>query len=110
LTFLLLQYKIVTPDGQLRVANKCQNQDLFWALRGGGSGFGVALESTIAAHPAYDIKVAVVQIQNITVDAQFEVFRVFARLRQRLANEGWGGAFLPEVSIIPWSVDSFPEC
>ncbi|THU86516.1 FAD-binding domain-containing protein [Dendrothele bispora CBS 962.96] len=91
-----LQYKVVTPDGQFRVANKCQNQDLFWALRGGGSGFGVVLESTIAAHPAYDNKVAIVQIQNISMDAQFEVFRVFAGLRERLAREGWGGAFLPQ--------------
>lgn len=30
-----LQYKVVTPDGQLRIANDCQNQDLFFALRGG---------------------------------------------------------------------------
>ena len=30
-----LEYKIVTPDGKLRIVNKCQNQDLFFALRGG---------------------------------------------------------------------------
>ncbi|EIM88913.1 FAD-binding domain-containing protein [Stereum hirsutum FP-91666 SS1] len=91
-----LQFKVVTPDGVYRIANACQNEDLFWALRGGGSGFGVVLESTIAAHPAYDIKIAVIEIQNITLDAQFEVFRVFAGLREQLAQEGWGGAFLPQ--------------
>lgn len=42
-------------------------------------------------------QVAIVQIQNISVDAQFEVFRVFAGIRERLAEEGWGGAFLPQV-------------
>lgn len=42
-----LEFKVVTPDGQLRVANQCQNTDLFWALRGGGGGtFGVVLEAT----------------------------------------------------------------
>lgn len=42
-----LEFKIVTPDGQLRIANRCQNSDLFWALRGGGGGtFGVVLEAT----------------------------------------------------------------
>ncbi|KAJ7081459.1 FAD-binding domain-containing protein [Mycena crocata] len=92
----ILQYKVVTPDGKLRVANKCQNQDLFWAMRGGGPGFGIDVESTIKAHPACNMKVALVQVQNISVDAQFDVFRVFGRLRTRLGKEGWGGAFLPE--------------
>lgn len=32
------QLKVVTPDGRTRIANKCQNQDLFFAMRGGGLG------------------------------------------------------------------------
>jgi FAD/FMN-containing dehydrogenase len=44
----ILEYKIVTADGQLRVANKLINQDLFWALRGGGGGtWGVVVEATL---------------------------------------------------------------
>ena len=39
----VLQFEIVTPDGALRIANAYQNEDLFWALRGGGPGFGVRL-------------------------------------------------------------------
>lgn len=42
-------------------------------------------------------QIAIIEIQNITLDAQFEVFRVFAGLREQLAQEGWGGAFLPQV-------------
>lgn len=43
-----LQYKVVTPDGVLRTANACQNEDLFFALRGGGGGtFGVVLEASM---------------------------------------------------------------
>jgi FAD/FMN-containing dehydrogenase len=30
----VLQFEIVTADGQLYVANECQNTDLFWAVRG----------------------------------------------------------------------------
>jgi hypothetical protein len=37
----VVQFEIVTPDGKLRTANAYQNEDLFWALRGGGPGFGV---------------------------------------------------------------------
>ena len=32
-----LEIKVVTADGELRVANAYQNQDLFWAMRGGSS-------------------------------------------------------------------------
>jgi len=39
----VLQFEIVTPDGASRIANAYQNEDLFWALRGGGPGFGVRL-------------------------------------------------------------------
>jgi FAD/FMN-containing dehydrogenase len=48
----VVQFRIVTPDGILRVANVCQNQDLFWALRGGGgNALGVVMESTSIVEP-----------------------------------------------------------
>lgn len=28
--------EVVTPEGEIVVANECQNQDLFWAMRGVG--------------------------------------------------------------------------
>lgn len=38
----LLSVEIVTADGKLLTASAQQNQDLFWAVRGGGGNFGVA--------------------------------------------------------------------
>lgn len=32
-----LEFKVVTADGELKVANKVVNSDLFWALRGSNS-------------------------------------------------------------------------
>lgn len=53
-----LQFKVVTPDGVLRVANDCQNTDLYFALRGGGGGtFGVVMETTMIAAPAMKLQV-----------------------------------------------------
>lgn len=47
-----LEAKIVTPDGQLRIANEGNNKDLFWAVRGGGgSTFGVVVEATWKIYP-----------------------------------------------------------
>jgi FAD binding domain len=37
----LAEVEIVTADGQLRIANRDQHPELFWALRGGGGNFGV---------------------------------------------------------------------
>ncbi|KAF2400246.1 FAD-binding domain-containing protein [Trichodelitschia bisporula] len=49
----ILEYKVVTADGALLVANRVSNPDLFWALRGGGGGtFGVVVEATIKVYPA----------------------------------------------------------
>ena len=32
----VLQYDVVTADGEKQIANEQVNPDLFWALRGGG--------------------------------------------------------------------------
>ena len=46
----LLAVDIVTADGQLRRASKDENQDLFWAVRGGGGNFGVVTAFEFQAH------------------------------------------------------------
>jgi len=56
----VLQFKVVTPDGIYRTANACQNQDLFWALRGGGgSTFGVVLEATTKAEKKMTLQASI---------------------------------------------------
>ena len=49
--------KVVTSDGVFRTANECQNQDLFFALRGGGgSAFGVVIEASHRTEPKIPIQ------------------------------------------------------
>ena len=38
----LLEVDVVTTDGRLLTASAEAEQDLFWALRGGGGNFGIA--------------------------------------------------------------------
>jgi FAD/FMN-containing dehydrogenase len=47
----LLSVDVVTADGELRVASKSENDDLFWAVRGGGGNFGVVTSFEYQAHP-----------------------------------------------------------
>lgn len=48
----VLQATVVTTEGQVLVANEAQNQDLLWAIRGGGPGvFGVVTEYVLRTHP-----------------------------------------------------------
>jgi len=42
---------IVTADGELRRASSQENQDLFWAIRGGGGNFGVVTSFEFNLHP-----------------------------------------------------------
>lgn len=48
----ILQATVVTTDGQIIVANDSQNQDLLWAIRGGGPGlYGVVVEFVMRTFP-----------------------------------------------------------
>jgi FAD/FMN-containing dehydrogenase len=47
----LLAVQIVTADGQVRTSSETENPDLFWAVRGAGSNFGVVTALTFRLHP-----------------------------------------------------------
>jgi FAD/FMN-containing dehydrogenase len=47
----LLSVDIVTADGRLRRASSTENEDLFWAVRGAGSNFGVVTSFEFQAQP-----------------------------------------------------------
>ena len=46
----LTEVDIVTADGQVRTASPDQNEDLFWAIRGGGGNFGVVTSFEYKLH------------------------------------------------------------
>jgi FAD/FMN-containing dehydrogenase len=50
-TFNVAAVEIVTADGEIRTASPTENQDLYWAARGGGPGlFGVVTKFYLRAH------------------------------------------------------------
>jgi FAD/FMN-containing dehydrogenase len=47
----LLRAEVVTAEGRLATASPDHHPDLFWALRGGGAGFGVVTAMDLRLHP-----------------------------------------------------------
>jgi len=47
----LISVDIVTADGEIRRASATENEDLFWAVRGAGSNFGVVTSFEFQAYP-----------------------------------------------------------
>lgn len=104
----VVQFTIVTPDGVLRTASACQNDDLFWALRGGGGGtFGVVLDATHRVeHAPMPIAVANMTLPaDISAGVAVEWIALQAKMGLAWGREGWGGhgagKYLTHVNPLP---------
>jgi FAD/FMN-containing dehydrogenase len=77
----VLAAEIVTADGELVRADRSQNQDLFWAIRGGGGAFGVitALEIELLDLPTVYAGAAFFPIERAA-----EVLHTWRELTQRV--------------------------
>ncbi|KAL4899568.1 hypothetical protein BDW74DRAFT_171478 [Aspergillus multicolor] len=92
------QIKAVLPNGKYVTANRCQNQEIFFALRGGGGGtFGVVAEISYSVHPKKDMQFARVAIDGTNDDVVAELISVLVENADKWASEGWGGYVLMPV-------------
>jgi FAD/FMN-containing dehydrogenase len=89
----LLEAEVVTADGKVRIANACENPDLFWGLKGGGGGsLGVVTRLTLRTRELpefFGVVFATIQAKS---DAAFRrlIGRFVAFYGDSLFNPHWG--------------------
>ncbi|HEY3971965.1 MAG TPA: FAD-binding protein [Candidatus Sulfotelmatobacter sp.] len=89
----LLEAEVVTADGKVRIANACQNSDLFWALKGGGGGtFGAVSKVTLRVRELPEFwGAAILTVKAASDDAFRRLLRYFVGFyREHLFNDHWG--------------------
>ncbi|KAF9345397.1 hypothetical protein BGX34_004804, partial [Mortierella sp. NVP85] len=104
-------YKVVTADGELKIANAFQNKDLFWALRGGGGAtFGVVVEAVYKTHPPPKaVSFAAYRLLFDATKTRQQVLSSFLSHQPQWSDAGWSGyAFIQStfMSIFYFQPDS----
>ncbi|KAK2794708.1 hypothetical protein FQN52_007478 [Onygenales sp. PD_12] len=88
-----MQMKVVLPNGTYVTANRCQNQDIFFALRGGGGAtFGVITETTARVIPEVPVQMALIAFASPLTK---EVTALLVDNGVKWAEDGWGGYISP---------------
>jgi FAD/FMN-containing dehydrogenase len=93
-----MQATVVVADGSVLTASDSENADLFWAIRGGGSNFGVGTEFVLKLHP-----------QRRTLFAGMAVFDPAKLAAVSQALEEWHGKGLPEKEVIYVVISRGPD-
>jgi FAD/FMN-containing dehydrogenase len=105
----LLSAEVVTADGRLVVASADRNEDLFWALKGGGGNFGVVTGFEFRLHEVGPLLYGGMAFFGI--DRAGEVLRSYRDFVEAAPDEVCGGAAIltaPPEEFVPEEVRGQP--
>lgn len=93
--------EVVLADGSVVEASESSHPELFWALRGGGGGFGVVTRFTLRAHRFGPLMRTGIALYR-PVQAR-SALRAYARVLPGLPHlAGWQGLLVPAVGPLPF--------
>ncbi|KAJ9406162.1 CAZyme family AA7 [Paecilomyces variotii] len=87
----VLEWEVVTADGDLVTASPSENADLYWALAGGGGGtYGVVLSMTSKAYPELQTATANLTFTNtgVSQDTFLEAVQTFVTSLNPILDAG----------------------
>ena len=103
----MLEARIVTADGVVRLASEHQNSDLFYAIRGGGYGFGVVVSLTVRTHELPSM-FGIVEgtITSNTKESGKELVKAFLDFyKASLLGPNWGEQFSISKTEVGYNID-----
>ena len=77
----LMGATIVTADGEVKELSTSKNEDLFWAIRGCGTNFGVVYEFIFKAHEQKEVFAGVLAFTPDKLDTLVEAFNTWLKNR-----------------------------
>ena len=83
----LLGVDAVLADGSFVKASESENEDLYWAVRGGGGNFGVVTSFTFRLHPVHTVGVG---ITLWTIEQAADVLRWYREFLPRAPEDLYG--------------------
>lgn len=97
----VVSMRVVTADGEVRMASRDSNADLYWAILGGGGAFGVVTEMEIRLFPQAQVFGGTI---FYPVELAEKALTTFAEWTQDLPDEVTSGIAimnLPPLPIVP---------
>lgn len=97
----VVSFELVTPDGQLHTVSATSEPDLFWAVRGGKSNFGVVTSLTFALMPVARFYGGGLYFDAQHADALLREFRRLAALSDDRLTVSFAFLRMPPLPFVP---------
>jgi FAD/FMN-containing dehydrogenase len=106
----LLSVDMVLADGSFVTANDRQNQDLYWAVRGGGGNFGVVTSFTFRLHPVSTVMAGPIFYAVEDAPAVMKAYEQFISTAPEEINGFFAFLVVPPVDLFPASLHMRTVC
>jgi hypothetical protein len=106
----LISADIATADGQIRTASAERDADLFWAIRGGGGNFGIAVWFNFRLHPVTQLYAGPILYRLEQAAEVMRLFNDFMRNAPREVSAFFAFLMVPPGPPFPESLHGKTVC